>query len=321
MAGAALGSDGKALAGMGIACADLAGKGRPDLYVTNFYQEPNTLYLNQGGRMFLDATAAAGLLTPSLPVLGFGTQAIDLQLSGWPDLVVANGHVDDLRQRGIPWKMPPQVFANRGDGRFTDVSSACGAFFQGAYLGRGMARLDYDRDGRSDLVIVHQDRPVALLRNETEPFGHRLVLDLVGLLSNRNGLGTRVWVTAGGRTQRHELCGGDGFLASNERRLIIGLGQAAHAERVEVRWPSGRIDQWPRLPADRLWLLREGSPPVAAQGPSLRTPAPGGLQSAGRAERMNPSGVQSLRSPGLVPVSKRRKVAVGEKTAQPAKGQ
>jgi hypothetical protein len=260
--GAGVSGSGNSQAGMGIACADLDGDGRLDLFVTNFYRESSTFYRNQGDLLFIDATRAARLDEPTRPFLGFGTQPIDVDLDGRLDLFIANGHIDDFSARGEPWKMRPQLFHNAGGATFIDVSRESGDYFTGEYLGRGVARLDWDRDGRADLAVVHQDRPVSLLRNETDQTGNRLVLDLHGVESNRDAIGARIAVTSGGTTRVHEICGGDGFFASNERRVISGLGSATTIERLEVRWPSGRIDEWADLPVNVALIVIEGRSPI-----------------------------------------------------------
>jgi tetratricopeptide (TPR) repeat protein len=256
--GTAMNAAGNATAAMGIACADLDGDGRLDLYVTNFHQEADILYLNRGDLAFEDATRRGGLLEPTKPMLGWGTQALDVDLDGRPEIFLTNGHLDDRRSEGVPWKMPPQLFYNQGAGRFTDVSRASGAFFRGEYLGRGAARLDWNRDGRPDLVVVHQDRQVALLQNETERVGNFLVVELHGVESNRDAIGARLRVSAGGQTQFVALCGGDGYFATNERRQVIGLGAAEEVTALEVTWPSGRIDRWTSLPANVAVTVIEG---------------------------------------------------------------
>jgi len=267
VSGAAVSGAGTSQAGMGIACADFDGDRRQDLYVSNFYQESGTLYLNQGGLLFLDATRQARLDVPTRPFLGFGTQAIDVDLDGRCELFVANGHIDDFRFRGEPWKMPPQLFYNLGEAVFADVSRLSGEYFTGEYLGRGVARLDWDRDGLPELVIVHQDRPAALLHNETSAVGQRLILDCHGVTSNRDAIGARLEITAGGATQVCQICGGDGFFATNERRLIIGLGPATTAERLVVHWPSGQSEVWHNVPAGVLVSLVEGRGETISQVP------------------------------------------------------
>jgi tetratricopeptide (TPR) repeat protein len=264
VSGAGVSGLGASQAGMGIACGDFDGDGLLDLVVTNFYLQSATFYRNQGNLLFVDDTRTARLEAPTRMFLGFGTQAIDVDLDGWLDLFIANGHVDDYRDKGQPWKMLPQLFLNTGEGVFADASRGAGPYFQDEYLGRAAARLDWNRDGRPDLVVVHLDRPVALLQNETEPAGARLVLDLHGVQSNRDAIGARIMVHSGGRTLVHEICGGDGFQATNERRMIFGLGSSGLVERLEVRWPDGRQDSWSDIPADSLVVLIEG------KGPQLR---------------------------------------------------
>ncbi|MBS0265357.1 MAG: VCBS repeat-containing protein [Planctomycetes bacterium] len=256
--GTAVNAAGNATAAMGIACGDLDSDGLPDLYITNFYNEPDLLYLNRGDMLFDDATASAGLVGPTRSTLGWGTQVLDVDLDGRPEIFVANGHLDDLRARGIPWKMSPQLFYNVGSGSLADVSRECGEYFHGAYLGRGTARLDWNRDGRPDLVVVHHDRPTALLTNETEPFGQWLALELRGVESNRDAVGARVRVVAGDHTQFLFVCGGDGYCATNERRQFIGLGAADTVSVLEVRWPNGRVQKWNNVPSCRSLILIEG---------------------------------------------------------------
>ena len=166
-AGAAVNGDGNAQSGMGCACADFDGDRRLDLVTTNFYLERTTLYQNQGNLLFLDVSRAARLDELTRLFLGWGVQPIDIDLDGRLDMFIANGHIDKNTGRGEPWKMRPLLLYNSGQATFSDASRACGPYFESEYLGRGVARLDWDRDGRPDLVVVHTDRPVALLRNET----------------------------------------------------------------------------------------------------------------------------------------------------------
>ncbi|MBI3864264.1 MAG: VCBS repeat-containing protein, partial [Planctomycetia bacterium] len=260
--GSGVSGAGLSQAGMGIACGDLDGDGLLDLLVTNYYLESATFYRNQGELLFIDDTRAARLDVLTRQFLGFGTQAVDFDLDGRLDLFIANGHVDDFRHVGQPWKMAPQVFSNQGTATFVDASRDAGPYFQGEYLGRSAARLDWNRDGRPDLVVVHLDQPAALLRNETAVVGNRLILELHGVKSNRDAIGARATITCGGSTQVHEICGGDGYFASNERRLILGLGSARTVDRLEIRWPQGGKDQWFDIPAESSLVLIEGRPPL-----------------------------------------------------------
>lgn len=236
--GTALSPEGQAQAGMGIAAADLNGDLMTDLFVTNFYYESNNLYINHGGMNFSDEASAAGLSRPSKLVLGFGTQAEDLDLDGNLDLIVANGHIDDFSSRGEPWKMATQVFYNLGDGVFESCGPSAGDYFAGKYLGRGVASVDWNRDGKKDFVVIHQDRQLALLENRTPPSRDPLVIRLIGTRSNRNAIGTRVILTCDGKRYRRDLKGGDGYYCSNERTLCFNASMSL-TNSLEIRWPSG----------------------------------------------------------------------------------
>ena len=255
--GAAVSEEGRPQAGMGIACADFNRDHRPDLHVTNFHNEVNTLYLNQSDMLFRDATRSGGLASPTRKMLGFGTQAVDFDLDGLTDIFVANGHIDDFRDDGQAWKMPPQLFRNRDGLRFDDVSQQSGEYFAGEYLGRGVARLDWNGDHRPDLVIVHQDQPAALMENVTDPAGRFLVLELRGVRSNRDATGAVITVSCGGAQFVHQVSSGDGFFASNSRRVIIGLGIATRIDELRVVWPEKTTQVWTDISVNsKHWLIQ-----------------------------------------------------------------
>lgn len=257
--GLAVDVNGRPQACMGVAVGDADGDGRFDLFVTNFFNEYNTLYRQQGTSVFADETRAAGLAESSLKMLGFGTQFVDGELDGWPDLIVANGDVDDFTHRGRPYAMLPQYFRNLGDGRFVDLSSeAAGPYFARPYLGRGMARIDWDRDGREDVVISHLDAPAALVTNRTQKVGNFLQLRFVGTESERTPIGTTVTLEAGGRTWVQQLTAGDGYLASNERLLTFGVDSATQADRIVIRWPAGSTQEFTKVGANQTLLCIEG---------------------------------------------------------------
>jgi tetratricopeptide (TPR) repeat protein len=258
-AGLAFDAEGLPQSNMGVAAGDADGNGLIDLYVTNFYNQSDMMYFQQPGGLFVDVTREAGLREPSLLPLGFGTQFLDGDLDGLPDLVVTNGHVDDLRRLGQPYKMSPQYFRNTGRGRFVELTpSSLGSFFEGKYLGRGLARLDWNRDGKEDFAVSHIGSPAALVVNRTESAGHFLALQFRGVVSDRDAIGTTVRVTAGGRTRTSQLTAGDGYQASNERRLVVGLGAAAAVENLTVRWLSGAEQTFEQVPANVDLLLIEG---------------------------------------------------------------
>ncbi len=258
-AGLAFDADGSSRANMGVAAGDADGNGLLDLYVSNFYNEADTLYLQQPGGTFVDMTRPAGLRGPTFTPLGWGTQFLDGELDGLPDLVLTNGHIDDLRKVGQPYEMSPQYFANAGGGQFVEITAASlGKFFEGKYLGRGLARLDWNRDGLEDFAVSHIASPAALVVNRTTGAGHFLALQFRGVTCDRDAIGTTVRISAGGRTATAQLTAGDGYQASNERRLVIGLGDATHVDGLHVRWISGMEQTYRDISADADLLLIEG---------------------------------------------------------------
>jgi hypothetical protein len=266
--GACCNAGGGYQAGMGIACGDVDGDGRPELAVTNFYGESTTLFSNLGGGQFADRTSAAGLALPTRFVLGFGAFFLDADNDGRLDLVQANGHVNDFRP-AIPYAMPSQLFLGLGEGRFTEASGRAGACWAVERVGRGLAVGDLDNDGRPDVLILAQAGPLAYFHNlgtggDGRPgsVGHFVTLRLEGTRSSRDGVGARVRVTASGRTQTAQRLGGGSFLSACDGRLHFGLGAGDDAPdvTVEVRWPGGRVDRHEGLRSDTAYRLVEGDP-------------------------------------------------------------
>lgn len=259
VSGLAVDANGLAQASMGVACGDANGDGRLDLFVTNFYRESNTLYVQQAGLTFVDATRTAHLHDPSYEMLGFGTQFLDADLDGLLDLVVTNGHVGNLEQHGVPYRMPTQVFRNVGGGRFVEIAAPrLGPFFERPHLGRGLARLDWNRDGREDFAVSHLEEPVALLTNTTPTAAHFLTVHLRGVQSGRDAIGTTVNIRCGKFNLTRQLTAGDGYQASNERQLVFGLGSHEQVDAIEIRWPSGQVQNLPGASADCTVLCIEG---------------------------------------------------------------
>lgn len=252
--GLAYNGEGKPEACMGIAAGDMDGDGDLDLYVTNFYSETNTLF-RRDGEGFSDATREAGIAESSRGMLGFGTQFLDADLDGRLDLLVANGHIDDYRPYGRPYKMRAQFYWNAGSGRF--VESKGGEHFNRELRGRAMARLDWNRDGREDVVITDMDEPAALLTNTTKSHGNNLTIRLRGR-SSRCAIGARVVVRVGGRSISRHLTAGDGYQASNQRQLVFGLAAAQVVDVVEVSWPSGISQKFHRVAGNHEYIVVEG---------------------------------------------------------------
>ena len=257
---------GQAQAGMGVAGGDIDGNGLPDLFVTNYYREANTLYLQRSPGMFSDDSRAAGLAEPSYLMLGFGTQLLDADLDGFSELVIANGHVHNLSLAGVPFRMPPQLFRNRGHGQFVPLKNV-GDYFEKDWLGRGLARLDWNRDGRDDFVVSHLYAPAALVANESHTSGNSFALSLRGVRCSRDAIGATLHITAAGRRSVHQLMAGDGYQAANERKLIIGLGPAKVADEIYVRWPDGEEQYFRDITAGCELVLIQGRSGVFLCGP------------------------------------------------------
>ena len=256
-AGVATSGSGGYQAGMGVGCGDVDGDGRPDLVVTNFYDEGTTLYQNLGQGIFNDRSGVFNVLSATRARLGFGIAFLDANNDGRLDLVQANGHVDDFRPE-TPYAMPLQLFLGGTDGRLTDVGDRAGPPFRTERLGRALAVGDLDNDGRLDLLIGCLDAPLMYAHNRTEG-GHHLTLRLEGTASNRDAVGARVSVTAGGRARVAWRLGGGSYQAAGDPRLHFGLGDADRVESIEVRWPSGRVDRLGPVAADAGYLVREGA--------------------------------------------------------------
>ncbi len=244
-------------AGMGVACGDLDGDGRPDLMVTNFYGESTTLYKNLGRGLFADHSAASGIGLASRYLLGFGIAIADVNNDGWPDIMTANGHVNGPAPT-FRYPMPTRLYQGRSDGRFVDISHQAGTPWDLPRVGRGLAAGDLDNDGLCDALVVAQDRPLGYFHNRTRQAGRFVTIRLEGTTSNRDGVGARVTLTAGGRRQVAQRVGGGSYMSALDPRLHFGLGRNDRVEKVEVRWPSGKTDRWSSLPAGTGYSLREG---------------------------------------------------------------
>lgn len=270
ISGCGLGPNGEWMSGMCVAVADVEGQGRPSLFVTNFQDQPNVLFLNQGNLRFRDMSASTGLALTSRQRLGFGAAFLDANHDGFMDLVVANGHVYRSAQAmfNTHYAQPTQVFLGQENMRFKDVSDSAGEVITNAQVGRGVAVGDYDNDGRPDVAMTSVGGPVVLAQNVTATSHDWLGLNLIGdgVKSNRNAIGTVVRVTTGERTQTQYVIGGASYLSASDQRLIFGLGSGVReVDAIQVRWPSGRVEAFGRRTTGRYWNLNEGNgdtPPV-----------------------------------------------------------
>ena len=268
--GLAVDDTGRPLASMGIAADDIDQDGWTDVYVTNFLSQSSNLYVRQSDGQFVDKAPGFGIHEPSSRMMGWGAQFIDINLDGWPDLVVANGHLEDYSRWNVPSLMPTQVFINRRGRRFDPLpDQPAGPYFRERHLGRAVIRFDGNRDGREDLVVTHVGAPVAWLENTTAEVGHRLVVRLTGTVSERHPVGCRLIVSANGRTLHKQLTAGDGFQASNQGHIVFGLGDSTEVQSLRIEWPSGAVQNFSHLPVDREILLREGDPISYVVNPGL----------------------------------------------------
>lgn len=238
--GVALSDTGKAQGSMGIAAGDADQNGIPDLFVTNYYSESNNLFRQVVPGVFIEDSRRAGLSAPGFAMLGFGCQLLDADSDGFPELVVANGHLDDFTHQGKPFRMKPQLFANH-EGRFAETNPG-GNYFDRQLLGRAIAKLDWNKDGRQDVVITHLNDPASLIENQTTQQSTSIAFRVIGVRTSRDAIGTQInqqtkpensdWLTAG-----------DGYQASNEHLLrLAGPNESNRVSKWKVLWsgPSAK---------------------------------------------------------------------------------
>ena len=262
--GVAYDADGNAQACMGVATGDADGDGQIDMYVTNFFGESDTLYSQHAEGHFEDSTRRFNLRDAGFWTLGFGTQFIDFDGDGWEDLIATNGHVDQQSRRGDPDRTPPQLFRNLQGRKFAEVSpDRLGPFFQRGYLGRGLARMDWNRDGRLDFAVSHIHDKFALVTNKTPSTGQSLIVRLIGRSGTREPTGAVVKVRLGDRDCYRFATAGDGYLVTNERLLHVAVPSEHPTVSVEVRWPGGMVEHWDNVrPGGEILLIEGRSQPI-----------------------------------------------------------
>lgn len=243
---------------MGIATADLNQDGTIDFYVTNFNDEYNTLYEQTAPGTWQDRTVLAGLVSPTLPMVGFGAAAVDLENDGQWELMVTNGHVDifESDEKSSDYAQPMQVFKRNRAGKYDSIGQLIASqYAKAAHVGRALWTTDMNRDGKIDVVVTHQTEPVALLVNESESQNHFLEVRLVGHESSRDAVGALVELSDGNRKRVVPQVAGDGYACTSERVIRFGLADRTQPCAVTVRWPDGTSNQYENLSVDHQYLL------------------------------------------------------------------
>ncbi len=262
MLGLAVDENGVEQGSMGISIGDYDRDCRLDVVITNFADQYNTIYHKNADGTFTDVSRATKTADVSMPYVGWGTKFFDYDNDGWLDLMVVNGHVYPQIEGAYPGGMYRQrklLYRNLRDGTFAEVSSSLGAALMEPRASRGAAFGDYDEDGDEDVIVNDLDGPPMLLRNDGgSKAGHWVSLKLVGTKSNRNAVGAKVWLKAGGMTQVDEVHSGDSYLSHSDWRLHFGLGAATKVDEVTIRWPGGASEKLTNLSVDRAWTVTEG---------------------------------------------------------------
>jgi len=263
LSGAALNSEGNPEGSMGVASGDFDLDGDEDLFVTNIVGETSVLYVNDGRGNFEDARVRSGLASLTARFTGFGTDWIDYDNDGWPDLFVANGAVnivESLRGQPAPYRMRNQLFRNSGTGRFEETSASAGPAFARAEISRGAAFGDIDNDGDVDIVFTNNNGPVRLLLNQIGARNHWIQVRLDERPANRFGIGSWVGVERSGRPTLWRRVRTDGsYLSASDVRVHFGLGSSAAVSAVVVQWPDGQRERWTGVSGDRVLTLRRGT--------------------------------------------------------------
>jgi len=272
LSGTAYNAEGAPQAGMGVAAGDFDNDGDEDIFKTNLTNEGGNLYVNDGRANFYDASAEFGLLQPTVPYTGFGTEWFDYDNDGYLDLFIANGavnRIESLRGSPYPFHQNNQLFRNEGDGKkFREITGVAGPALALSEVSRGAAFGDVNNDGAIDVVVANNNGPARLLLNQTRSLNHNhwLAVRLEAANGNRFAIGAKVEVRLRGRKLLRRAHTDGSYLSANDVRVHFGLGESAKIERLTVLWPDGRGEEWDRVDADRMVTIRQGT------GRSLRGP-------------------------------------------------
>ena len=262
LSGTALSLDGKEQGSMGVDFGDFDHDGRLDIFVTNFVNEPDALYWNQGEQGFTDIGWKAGIAKATTPLVGWGTGFVDFVNDGWLDIFEVNGHVYpqmDYIKGAAGYKQPVLLYRNNRDRTFEDITALSGLDKLPPASRRGAAFGDLNNDGRIDILMLNVGQPPTLLLNRTRTSNHAVLFKLIGTKSNKAAIGARVSVTAGGVVQFTEVRSGTSYLSQNDLRLHFGLGKETTMDTVEVSWPSGKKEIYKDLASDFIYTITEGT--------------------------------------------------------------
>jgi hypothetical protein len=268
--GVAFSEDGIARAGMGVDAADYDRSGHPSLIISNFANQMLSLYHNEGNGLFVDEAPRSEVGRNTLVTLGFACFFFDYDNDGWPDIFIADGHIEnevERVQKRVKYAEPPHLFRNLGAGKFQEVTDSLGTAFAAPRVGRGAAYADIDNDGALDLLLTTNGGPAYLFHN-TGATNHSLRVKLVGTKSNRDGIGAVVRVTAERDKQNPQwqmLRSGSSYLSQSELVLTFGLGSRTQADALEIQWPSGQVDKLANVPGDQTVTVQEAKGMVGSR--------------------------------------------------------
>jgi enediyne biosynthesis protein E4 len=260
VSGTAFNDDGEPQAGMGVAAADYDHDGFLDILKTNFSDDSPNLYRNNGNATFSDQVFEAGL-GRTRSYLGWGALFLDYDNDTWPDILIVNGHLSaeiDSAGSDSRYKQRKLLYRNLGNGHFEDVSTRSGQAFSHLHSSRGAAVADILNDGRLSVAVNELHERPSLLMTEARSAGHSIGIRTIGTRSNRDGIGARIAVRSGSIWQINEVRSGGSYLSQNDLRLHFGLGSSGEVDELVVKWPSGGVDRWKKIPADQQIIITEG---------------------------------------------------------------
>jgi len=273
MAGMAYSVSGQVMAAMCISLGDYDNDGLLDLYISDFQKNSDHLWHNAGGGFMDEVSNEVGITIPTRDILSFGGGFFDYDNDGWLDLFIANGHVYPEVEQAMPgthYKQINALFHNEAGKRFSVATESSGIAALAPRAARGAAFADFDNDGFTDLVVANNGDPPTVLHNDGGNGNHFANFRLVGVKSNRDAMGARIRITAGGISQLREIAGGGSYLSQSDLRANFGLGKSETMDLVEITWPSGAKQAFRNVPANKFYQIREGSDSLSLQKFAIR---------------------------------------------------